>query len=86
MLTGLTTPKKIALVLPFQKCTEVPWSDLQLPSSSVLLYVHRKRDAFSASLYLCSHQGSALSLPNYVTYPLCFLSAYKITSRPSVIA
>ena len=53
---------------------------------SVLLYVHQKRDAFSPSLYLCSHQGSAPSLPNSFTCPLCFLSAYKMMSSPSVLA
>ena len=54
----------------------------------VLLCVHRKRDTFSLSVYLCSHQGSTRtpSLPNFVTHPLCFLTAYKMTSRPSVLA
>ena len=32
MQTGLMTPKKIALVLPFPKCTEVSRSEEQLPS------------------------------------------------------
>ena len=50
------------------------------------IYVHQKRYAFSPSLYLCSHQGNALSLPNLVTYPLCFLTAYKMKSRPRVVA
>ena len=53
---------------------------------SVLHYVHRKRDAFSLSLYLCSHQGSTPSLPNLVTYPLYFSTANKLTSRPSILA
>ena len=52
----------------------------------VLRYAHRKRDAFSLSLYLLSHQGSTPSLPNFVTYPLCFLTAYKMTSHPSILA
>ena len=42
---------------------------------SLLLCVHQKRDAFSLSLFLCSSQGSALSLLNFVAYPLCFLTA-----------
>ena len=49
---------------------------------SVLLCVHRKRNAFSHSLYLCLHLGNTFSLPNFVTYPLYFLTAYKMTSRP----
>ena len=53
---------------------------------TVLLCVHRKREAFSLSLYLCSPQSSTLSLPNFVDYPLCFLTPYKMTSRPSFIA
>ena len=53
---------------------------------SVLLYVHQKRDAFPLSLYLLSNQGSNPSLPNFVTYPLCFLTAHKMTSHPSVLA
>ena len=53
---------------------------------SVLLYVHRKRDAFPPSLYLCSHQGSAPTLPNFFMCPLCFVTAYKMTSYPSVLA
>ena len=27
-----------------------------------------------------------ISLPNFVTYLLCFLTAYEMTSRPSVLA
>ena len=53
---------------------------------SLLLYVHQKRDAFSLSLSLPSHQGSLLSLPNFVTYPVCFLTAYKMMSCPSFLA
>ena len=33
-------------------------------------------EAFSLSLYLHSHQGSSLSLPNFITHSLCFLTAY----------
>ena len=50
---------------------------------SVLLYVHQKRYAFSFSFYLRSHQGSNPPLTNFVN---CFLTAYKMTSRPSVLA
>ena len=41
------------------------------------LYVHRKRDAYSLSTYLCSNQGSTISLPLFITCPLCFLIAYN---------
>ena len=53
---------------------------------SLLLYEHQKKDAFSLSLSLRSHQGSLLSLPNFVTYPVCFLTAYKMMSCPSFLA
>ena len=53
---------------------------------SVLLCVHWKRDAFSLSLYLCSPQGSKLSLLNFINYPLSFLTANKMTSRPIDLA
>ena len=43
------------------------------------------RDAFSPSLYLCSHQGSAPSLPKSFTCPLCFLTANKIMSPVSLV-
>ena len=48
----------------------------------MLLYIHQKRDVF----YLHLYQGSTLSLTNVVTYPHCFLTAYKMTSRSSVLA
>ena len=51
----------------------------------LLLYVHRKRDAFSLSGYQCSPQGSTLSLPNFDNCPLCFLIAHY-ESHPSVVA
>ena len=53
---------------------------------SVFLYVHQKRDAFSLSVYLRSNQGTTPSLPNFVTYPLCFLTACEMMSRPSILA
>ena len=42
-----------------------------------LLYVHLRRMDFSLSLYRCSHQGSTPTLTDFVTLPLCFLTAYK---------
>ena len=48
--------------------------------------VHLKKDVFSISLYIHLYQGSTLSLPNAVTYPHCFLTAYKMTSCPSMLA
>ena len=40
----------------------------QVKYMSLLLYVHRKRDDFSLSLYLPSHQGSTPPLTNFVIY------------------
>ena len=51
-----------------------------------LLYVHLRRTTFSLSLYLCSHQGKTPPSTNFVIYPLCFLTAYKMMSRPSCLA
>ena len=51
-----------------------------------LLYVHLRRTTFSLSLYLRSHQGSTPTLTYFVIYPLCFLTAYKMMSHPSVLA
>ena len=45
-----------------------------------------EKGCFSFSLYLHSHQGSTPSLPNIFTYPHYFLTAYKMTSQPSVLA
>ena len=51
-----------------------------------LLYVHLRKTTFSLSLYLASHQGSTPTLTDCVIYPLCFLTTYKMTPRPSVLA
>ena len=55
-------------------------------SFSVHVFVCTPYYSFSLFYYLPSHQGSTLSILNFVTYPLCFLIAYKMTSRPSVSA
>ena len=41
---------------------------------------------FSLSLYRYSHQASTPPLTNFFTDPLYFLTAYKMMSRPSVLA
>ena len=50
-----------------------------------LLCVHQKRNVFSLALYLHIYHGSTIFLAN-VNYPHCFLTAYKIMSRPSILA
>ena len=45
-----------------------------------------EKDDFSLSLYLPSHQSSTLSLTYVINYPHFFLTAYKMTSRPSILA
>ena len=78
-------PKLYRLCLP-SLCSSPVCLCLIFICMSVLLCVHQKRDASYLSIYLCSHQGSTLSLPKFVFYPLCFLTAYKMMSCPSVIA
>ena len=51
---------------------------------SVLLCVHLKNDVFPISPPL--YQGNTLSLTNVVTYPHCFLTAYKRLWRWCVLA
>ena len=43
----------------------------------VLLYVHLENDLFYISFSSTLYQGSTLSLTFAVTYPYCFLTAYK---------
>ena len=45
-----------------------------------------KKRTFSLSLYLSSQQGSIPPLTNFVIYPLCFLIAFIVTSRPQLIS
>ena len=49
-------------------------------------YSGKPGNAFSLSLYLRSNHGSTPSLPNFVTNPLWFLTAYEMMSRPSILA
>ena len=47
----------------------------------VLLYVHRKTDDFSLSLTFLHSKVAPPPLTNFVIYPLCFLTAFIVTSR-----
>ena len=52
----------------------------------VLFYVHRKGMSFPSPFTFIHPKVSTLSHSNVITYPHCFLTAYKMTSRPSVLA
>ena len=55
----------------------------------VILYavvVHLKNDVFSISFPSPLYQGNTLLITNAITYPHCFLTAYKMTLRPSILA
>ena len=79
------------LVCLFVFCVGVGWSVTLLLLSQYYDIGEREgatlvQMKFSLSLYLHLYQGSTLSLTNVVTYPHCFLTAYKMTSRPSILA
>ena len=54
---------------------------------NAILLKHLNRYVFSSPFtFIYTKVASTPSLPNGVTYPHCFLTAYKMTSCPSVLA
>ena len=58
----------------------------RFPDQNCVLTIYNEREMiFSLSLYLPSQQGST-PLTNFVIYPLCFLTAFIMTSRPQLFS
>ena len=87
LLSGIQTWVSVCLYLNLKPgdldCSATTAGEVYV---SVLLYVHLKNGVFPISLLLPLFQGSTLYLPNVVTYPDCFLTAYKMTSLLCIVA